>query len=139
MVGRGRRAPNRGPSQVSQNAAKRARTDGRVAYHARPGVGWQKGERAEKMVLEDALLGTKGKKLVVFCDMFAAVGDRLLAWYSLFRDRAQQPPLTFYFAVEPREHFYRIAHIRLTTQAAADFNAARLDCPGFAPLPELRV
>ena len=143
LARRGRRVPNRGPRQVSQTAAKRAKREGQVEYHqTRTVVDWQKGANAEKLLIEDALLGAKGKKMVVFADMFSAVGDKTMAWYSIFRERGgtngSQLPLTTYFAAEPREHFYQIGRTRLTAQAALDFNAGKLDCPGYVPLPELR-
>lgn len=129
--------------KVSMREAKRARTEGAVSFQrpqdASQSYGWQKGEKAERKFIEDAIHGAKGKKMIVFVDLFVAVGDRVLARYSQLRDRgtegAQGAPLTFFFGVEPREHFFRIASVRLMAQAAADFNAQKLDCPGFIPLP----
>ena len=76
---------------VSRQEARRARAERTVAYatpkKASEGHIWQKGEKAERMLLEDVLGGANGKGMVVFVDIFGAVGDRAAAFYNIVRDR----------------------------------------------------
>ena len=86
--------------KVSRMEAKRARAERSVAYipskKASEFYRWQKGEKAERMLLEDVLGGANGKMMVVFVDLFGAVGDRVVAFYNIVRDRGvDATPLTF--------------------------------------------
>ena len=44
--------------------------------------------------------------MVLFWDLYVAVGDRLMAFYALTKDRgAESLPKCFYYGIDHREHF----------------------------------
>ena len=48
------------------------------------------------MFFEDVLGGANGKGMVVFVDIFGAVGDRAVAFYNIVRDRGvDAKPMAF--------------------------------------------
>ena len=128
--------------RVSREAAKKARLSksietvaaAKAAYAARYQKGWQ----SEKVVLEDFLGKVRNKKLVVVVDLFAAVGDRLIAFLKMLVERGAgvATPLAFMFAVESREFFYATAMVRLMQEATRMFNNEEIFVEGFCPLPQ---
>ena len=74
---------------------------------------------------------TGQKKMIIFADLFAGVGDRAVAWLESLKDKGPtMKPLVFYHAVDPRDHFYTIAKVRLQQTAMAHFQSERLNIPG---------
>ena len=52
---------------------------------------------AERMCLEDVSGGANGKGMVVFVDLFGAVGDRAAAFYNIVRGRGVDAnPMAFF-------------------------------------------
>lgn len=100
---------------------------------------YQKGEKAERIILEDLVDGAKKKKLLVVVDMFMGVGDRAAAWLEMFKDKATgssgQAPLVFYHGTEPRDHFFAVAKTRLISKTMAQFQSERLAVPGYTAMP----
>ena len=95
--------------KVSRQEAKKALSDNKVTLLPKIRSGhssYQKGVRAERMILEDLITGVKGKKMVVILDAFMSVAERTLAFLEISRDRgvdSSVQPLAFYYGVEPRD------------------------------------
>ena len=91
--------------RVSSEAANKSRLSksiemvpsAKAAYAARYQKGWQ----SEKAVMEDFVGRVRNKKLVLVVDLFASVGDRLVAFLKLVLERGAEVaiPLAFMFAV----------------------------------------
>ena len=97
--------------KVSRTEAKRARAENSVmtvpGQTKSSSYKYQKGERAEKIILEDLIAGVK-KKMVVFVDAFLSVGDRAVAFLDIFSQRVRDAtPQIFFYGVDPREHFFQ--------------------------------
>ena len=128
--------------KVSRQEARRARAERTVAYvspkKASEGHRWQKGEKAERMLSEDVLGGANVKGMVVFVDLFGAVGDRAAAFYNIVRDRGVDAnPMACFYSLEPREHFSVVAKTRTVEKAVNDFNTEKLSIAGYVPLPAI--
>ena len=82
--------------------------------------------------------GGNGKGMVVFVDIFGAVGDRAAAFYNIVRDRGvDATPMAFFYSVDPRDHFCAVAKTRTVEKAVNDFNAEKLSIAGYVPLPAI--
>ena len=77
------------------------------------------------------------QKMVLVVDLFAGVGDRLVAFLKSLvqRGAGTAMPMAFMYAAESREFFYSIALVRLMQEAARMFNNEEIFVEGFAPLP----
>lgn len=126
--------------KVSRQQARVAREAGKVNTMASKGGGsatkYQRGAKAEQLILSDLARGAKGKKVLVVADPFMAVGDRGEALLNLMQEPCGDVML-FYFGSDPREHFQTIAKIRVLAKAKEDFQEERLSIPGFVPLPKV--
>ena len=106
---------------------------------ASEGHRWQKGEKAERMLLEDVLGGANGKGMVVCVDLFGAVGDRAAAFYNIVRGRGvdANPMAFFFYSLDPAEHCSAVAKSRTVEKAVNVFNTEKLSIAGYVPLPAL--
>ena len=60
------------------------------------------------MLLEDVLGGANGKMMVVFVDLFGAVGDRAAAFYNIVRDRGvDATPVSFFLLARSQGPLWR--------------------------------
>ena len=126
--------------KVSRQQARVAREAGKVNAMASKAGGtatkYQRGAKAEQMILADLARGAKGKKVLVVADPFMAVGDRGEAVVNLLQEPSEDVML-FYFGSDPREHFQTIAKIRVLSKVKEDFQEERLSVSGFVPLPKV--
>lgn len=124
--------------KVSRQQAKRARLVNKIAWLTPGGMHYkyQRGSKAEKLVLADLVKGAQGKKLLVFADPFMAVGDRAEAVLSMQQETSVDK-LVFFFGSDPREHFAAISRIRVVSKTKEEFQEERLSISGFAPLPKI--
>ena len=126
--------------KVSRQQAKLARQEGHVNKMSSKAGGtytkYQRGTKAEKMILADLAGGAKGKKLLVVVDPFMAVADRAEALIDLTLETNGEPMLA-YFGTDPREHFHTISKIRILAKTKEDFQDERLSIPGFVPMAKI--
>ena len=131
--------------KVSRGEAKRARAEGSISTiwrnKAPHGGRAQRGSQGERIMLEDLAGTAKGKKMLIFVDLFGGAGDRLVGYYDLLKcgGGGARDPLCFFLSVEYREHFSTIARVRVKEQAQSDFQTEALYVEGFCPSPKVPV